>query len=333
MPYLVMEVQSGRSLAKVLERGSLVPTRAIEITRQILAGVAAAHASGVVHRDLTPDNIMLLDAAKGDFVKVLDFGLAKLLHGRADEKRLTTNGMTLGTPGYMAPEQASGARADERVDIYAVGVLLYEMVAGRAPFVADSPMALLRMHIDDAPLPPRKAAPDAPISAALEAVILRALEKSPARRWPSAEAFARALEATSEGRPHPTQVKSATTESVRSSTSRPTPRFRWVARLALISAVCAGAVLYWSRLSQGDRQQIRQKVVEVAETAKQSLSTDNRQRLQRKMSDAAQTARGVLRFLTAPERVQAILAESKAALPREGGVAAARSSASTQLRR
>jgi hypothetical protein len=99
----------------------------------------------------------------------------------------------------MAPEQASGAPIDERVDIYAVGVILYEMVVGRKPFLADSPMAVLRMHMDDPPLSPRLAAPDAQLSAGLEAVILRALEKEPGNRWPTAEAFARALEATTEG--------------------------------------------------------------------------------------------------------------------------------------
>ena len=133
------------------------PARAAGLGRQILAGVRAAHANHVVHRDLKPDNIILLDGVEGDFAKILDFGLAKMMRGEdSAASQLTNTGFALGTPGYMSPEQARGTEADERSDLYAVGVILYHMVTGRKPFIADSPLAVLRMHMDDAPTPPNR---------------------------------------------------------------------------------------------------------------------------------------------------------------------------------
>src|SRR5262245_48479293 len=127
VPYLVMDFHQGKPLGDVLERGALVPARAVEIARQILAGVAHAHGNGVVHRDLKPDNILLIphDGEHGDFVKILDFGLAKMGQ-ESGATQLTNTGFALGTPGYMAPEQARGSATDERADIYAVGVILYQ---------------------------------------------------------------------------------------------------------------------------------------------------------------------------------------------------------------
>ena len=130
--------------------------------------------TNVVHRDLKPDNIVLLDGVEGDFVKILDFGLAKVLRGEdSAASQLTNTGFALGTPGYMSPEQARGTEADERSDVYAVGVILYHMVTGRKPFVADSPIAVLRMHMDDAPTPPNALAARLLLDGA-GAVILRA---------------------------------------------------------------------------------------------------------------------------------------------------------------
>jgi serine/threonine-protein kinase len=197
VPFLVMERLAGRSLGDVLERGALPPHRAKKIALQILEGVAAAHASGVVHRDLKPDNIFLIDDAE-EHVKILDFGLAKIVRdGVAGGSVLTHAGLALGTPSYMSPEQSRGERADHRSDLYAVGVILYQMVVGKKPFVAESPLSILRMQIEDTPPPPRVAAlasgNDA-IDERLELAILRALEKDPAARWPDAAAFMRALD-------------------------------------------------------------------------------------------------------------------------------------------
>src|SRR5262249_52683043 len=176
------------------------PRRAVAIMRQILSGVRHAHAAGVVHRDLKPDNIMILSGVEGDFVKILDFGLAKIVRGDAeDSTQLTNAGFALGTPGYMSPEQAQGGRIDHRTDLYPVGIMLFEMVVGRKPFRAESPIVLLRMQMDDPPPRPRQAAPQAGISGELESVILKALEKPPSRRYQDAGEFAVALDATPEG--------------------------------------------------------------------------------------------------------------------------------------
>jgi serine/threonine-protein kinase len=296
VPYLVMEFQSGKPLSEILERGALPPARAVGIARQVLAGVAAAHASGVVHRDLKPDNIMLLKEVDGDFVKILDFGLAKMVHG-TNGTQLTNTGFALGTPGYMAPEQANGTEIDERADIYAVGVVLYHMVVGQKPFVADSPMAVLRMHIDDPPRPPRKAAPDANISAELEAAILRALEKEPSKRWRSADAFARALEATSEGGASKIPLLDLTMQELGasrtafarkpgSSPREPAARrvpwrvrlpLKWIARAGLVLAAGLGIWLLWSRVWHPRRQRVIAEVTSAVDNAKGALQRNGQQ--------------------------------------------------------
>ncbi len=286
VPYLVMEFQSGRPLSKLLERASLPPARAVGIARQVLAALAAAHGVGVVHRDLKPDNILMMNGVAGDVVKILDFGLAKLAHGSGEATtELTRTGLVLGTPGYMAPEQAKGGATDERTDLYAVGVILYHMVTGRRPFVADSPLAVLRMHADDPPLPPRKAAPDAGISADLEAVILRALEKPPAARWASADEFAAAIEATPEGRASSIPLVEVSLREVSSSEPRTRlgkrrpsqkrpPARRWLrwAEAAVGAAALAGLAFFgWTRLSHRDQTQVKQKLDTVVDGAKGAL--------------------------------------------------------------
>jgi serine/threonine-protein kinase len=289
VPYLVMDFHSGKPLAHLVERGALVPVpaRAVALTRQILAGVGAAHASGVVHRDLKPDNIMLLDDVDGDFVKIFDFGLAKMVHGSTQATKLTNTGFALGTPAYMSPEQATGAPTDERADIYAIGVMLYHMVTGRIPFEADSPLTVLLKHADETPVPPRKAARNVRISGELEAAILRAMEKKPGDRWRSADEFAAALEATPESAganiplvdvsiDEPTDSKTvlgrraaADAPAGRTSTSllRKFP-LRWVARLAVVGMVVAGGAMLWSKVSRRERQQVVKKMDQAVDTAK-----------------------------------------------------------------
>src|SRR5262249_6293209 len=159
-------------LGDVLTDGPLSPRRAVAVTHQILAGIRHAHALGIVHRDLKPDNVLLLDGVSdGDFVKILDFGLAKLVGGDDSSQKLTTAGFAMGTPEYMSPEQAQGTPLDQRTDLYSLGVLLFEMVVGHKPFRATSPVVLLRMQIDDSPPKPRQVAPQAGISSELDRVI------------------------------------------------------------------------------------------------------------------------------------------------------------------
>ncbi len=328
VPFLVMEFQSGKALAEILDRGALPPARAVGIARQVLAGVAAAHASGVVHRDLKPDNIMLLAGGKGDFVKILDFGLAKMVQGSSGTQ-LTNTGFALGTPGYMSPEQAKGGHIDERADLYAVGVMLYHMVVGHKPFVADSPIAVLRMHMDDPPVPPRKAAPHAQLSAELEAVILRALEKAPAKRWRSATAFASALEATSEGGASKLPLESRTAlarkVSAKPKAKRPgvpwRQRFpfnlplRWIARLAAVLAVAIGITLLWTQVWRPRRHMVLRQVDGAVDQAK-SLLQRNHQQVAREVDSAVDSAKATLQRdrQKAQQQVDTAVESAKSAL-------------------
>jgi serine/threonine-protein kinase len=192
--YLVMELLEGESLADVIAaKGRLPLKRAIGIMRQILSALDHAHGQGVIHRDLKPENVVLL---RGDFVKLLDFGIAKIRDDSSDSEmiKLTQAGLALGTPDYISPEQAGGLEVDARTDIYACGVLLFEMLTGRRPFVATRAVDLMIMHTSKPAPSPRATAPDAGITEALDGIVLRALEKDPARRFPSAGSFLQALE-------------------------------------------------------------------------------------------------------------------------------------------
>ncbi|HEX8919410.1 MAG TPA: protein kinase [Chloroflexota bacterium] len=186
---IAMELLEGRSLADVLRDGPLPLDRAKNMAAQILAALAAAHERGVVHRDVKPANVMVLG---GDRVKVTDFGVARLARPPGDTS-LTATGMTLGTALYMAPEQVQDGKVDGRTDLYALGAVLYHMVTGRPPFEAAESFAVALMQVNDIPVPPRAVRPG--ISEEWDAVILRALAKSPGDRFQSAVAMQRALSA------------------------------------------------------------------------------------------------------------------------------------------
>ena len=197
-PYLVMEYVDGVSLRRVTAKGRIPAQRAVALIRQVLAGIRHAHTGGIVHRDLKPDNALLV-ASQPEQVKILDFGLAKIVRGAGERENLTAYGIIVGTPGYIAPEQARCDPVDRRADLYSVGVMLYEMVVGKKPFIGESEVETVRMHMSTAAVPPRVAAGEDCCSPALEQVILRALEKQPVRRFQSAEEFAAALEKTPDG--------------------------------------------------------------------------------------------------------------------------------------
>jgi serine/threonine-protein kinase len=191
--YIVMEHLDGVSLADALDRdGPMPPERMLDVVRQICDAVGEAHAHGIVHRDVKPENVMLLARAGArDFVKVLDFGIAK---AEAEEGGLrTADGLVFGTPRYVPPEVAQGLPATPASDVYALATLAYQLLAGRTPFDADTPLAILLMHIRATPDHLVRAAAPREISSALANVIMANLEKDPARRAPDARAFARAL--------------------------------------------------------------------------------------------------------------------------------------------
>ncbi|MBL8113045.1 MAG: protein kinase [Acidobacteria bacterium] len=181
--YLTMEYVEGRTLAALLdEEGTLLPGRALPILRQIAEGAHAAHAAGVVHRDLKPANVMLGDDGH---VSILDFGLAK-----REGAGVTNLGFTVGTPHYVSPEQAQGLALDGRSDIYAIGVIAFELFTGKPPFDGPSPLAVTRMHVDDL-VPVEKLRPKVPPE--LLAIVLRCLRKDPTARYATAAELAEQL--------------------------------------------------------------------------------------------------------------------------------------------
>jgi serine/threonine-protein kinase len=185
--FIAMEHLSGITLAElVANERRIEPARAVAIATQVCEALAEAHRRGVVHRDLKPTNVMLVQRGSGpDFVKVLDFGIAKL-----DGNEMTATGALVGTPRYMAPEQLEGKQLDGRADIYALGLVLYEMLTGRPAFEADTPAAYMQMQLNQPPPPMVQACPGIAVPPALEACVMRALAKAPFQRPQSADAFA-----------------------------------------------------------------------------------------------------------------------------------------------
>jgi hypothetical protein len=187
--FIVTELVEGETLADLLQReGALPPERVVEIAGQVCHALEAAHEKGVVHRDVKPGNVMITPEGR---VKVVDFGIART----AGAESVTRTGLVMGSASYLSPEQARGEPGDERSDIYSLGCVLYQMLTGRPPFVAENPISALYQHVNEPVEPPSSIKPVPP---ALENVVLRALEKEPAKRFGSVKEMEDALEAAVE---------------------------------------------------------------------------------------------------------------------------------------
>ncbi len=194
--YIAMELLEGRTLHRTLrEDGALSAERAMHIARQVCRSLREAHGLGVIHRDLKPANIFLVQHGdESDFVKVLDFGLVKDLEDTGED--LTQTGLFMGSPKYMSPEQIRGEKVDGRADIYALGVILYEMLTGRVPFDRANSVNILMAHVHEAPPPLLVTNPDADVPPALEQIVARAMAKQPDDRFASMDELLAALKGT-----------------------------------------------------------------------------------------------------------------------------------------
>lgn len=192
--YIAMEYLDGEDLQIVLDHDHPFSCRRIgNILGQTLRAIDEAHHAGIIHRDLKPENILVQSDRHGnDIVKVCDFGIAKILEGEGQS--ITVDGFVCGTPQYMAPEQARGEDVDARLDIYAAGIVLYQMLTGVPPFTGETALGIITKHLTDDPVPPRKKRPDLGIPASLEAIALKAMSKNRSDRYASAGLMADALE-------------------------------------------------------------------------------------------------------------------------------------------
>jgi serine/threonine protein kinase len=233
--YMVMEWVEGKLLREILAREKkLPPERAVKITLGLLSALDYIHSHGIVHRDLKPENIMV---DPEDRIKLIDFGIA----AKAGARRLTFAKLSqvMGTPDYISPEQVKGKRGDARSDIYAVGVMLYEMVTGKTPFQGPNPFAIMNDRLMNNPVPPREIDPS--ISPQLQEVIYRAMERDPKNRYATAKEFAWDLE-------HLDQVGAADRPELRNWKQRRTP---WVRKilfyimLIMIPVVVFGLMFYF----------------------------------------------------------------------------------------
>lgn len=219
--YIAMEFVDGRDLYRVIHEDWPISNADIgDVLMQALAAIAVGHEMGVIHRDLKPENLMILRVKNDDerdayLVKVCDFGIAKITETDEEPKtanpggrKLTTEGLVVGTPEYMSPEQAKGEKLDPRSDIYSLGVILYQLLTGRTPFTAETPLAVVLKHITEIPPPP--SVHYAGVHKGLEQVCLRALAKDKAERWQTARSMRNAIREALEGRPLPVDAAAET---------------------------------------------------------------------------------------------------------------------------
>ena len=195
VPYIVMEYVDGRTVRDLLQEGHrLLPERSLEIIDGVLRALDYSHQAGIVHRDIKPGNVMV--TRNGD-VKVMDFGIARAMSDA--QATMTQTAQVIGTAQYLSPEQARGERVDSRSDLYSTGCLLYELLTGRPPFTGDSPVAIAYQHVRENPVPPSRVDPDVPPWA--DAIVLKAMAKSPADRYQTAADMRADLQRAASGLP------------------------------------------------------------------------------------------------------------------------------------
>jgi serine/threonine-protein kinase len=251
VPFLVMELLQGKTLAELIKEGPLPLWRALDIGRQLLRGLAFAHSKAIVHRDLKPANVFLqVLPDQADHVRLLDFGMAKFLDGSSARnvgETLTRVGAVFGTPAYMSPEQAKGGTADKRTDVYAAGALLFELLGGRRPFPQDTYEGVVMAHLTQ-PVPSlAKLRPELTVAPSFQPLLERAMAKKPASRFKDAAALLAALDAVVEKLP-PETMGGGRAEARRRSTARtrvalPSPLARSRSRRLVFVLVALTAVV------------------------------------------------------------------------------------------
>ncbi len=260
--YYSMPYVAGESLrARLRREGELPVPDALRILREVLDALGHAHGQGIVHRDIKPENVLF----SGSHALVADFGVAKALSAAVTDSTLTSAGLTLGTPAYMAPEQAAGdEHTDHRADIYAVGVVAYEMLCGRQPFSATTPQALIAAQVTQTPEPLSRLRPS--IAPPVEAAVMRCLEKRPADRWQSADELCRALGAVL------TPVDGTVAISIAGQAAGPAARTkagsrrrRWLAAAGICATVVVVGWFAWSRGMLGGRSLVAQGILTAKE--------------------------------------------------------------------
>jgi serine/threonine protein kinase len=243
--YMALPRLEGPTLAELLKNiGRLPLPRAVGIVLDVCAALSEAHAQGVIHRDLKPGNVILCE---NDRAVVVDFGMAKIITGGGTGTTgLTQHNMVFGTPEYMAPEQARGDELDARCDVYAAGIILYELLTGSVPFAGTTPLSVLTAHMTSVPQAPRERAPERDISPALEAVALHAMAKEPAHRYATAAALAGSIRAAVAA-PHDIQAvrpprihDAAETRDARVRSISPKPPTEPSTRIWLVVCLLAG---------------------------------------------------------------------------------------------
>jgi serine/threonine protein kinase len=199
-PYLVMELLQGQTLKQVIARqGHFSWSRARSVLVQLTDALAHVHRQGIIHRDLKPDNVFVLGEPGQEICKIIDFGIAKLTVLDADAKEFTRTDMVFGTPAFMGPEQARGEAVDHRTDVYALGCVAYQMLTGKHPFPGATPTEVLYKQLFEHPEPMRTVTPDADVTPEIEAVVMMAMRKTPALRFPGVAEMRAAIEAVGTG--------------------------------------------------------------------------------------------------------------------------------------